>query len=114
VVHERPGAKIGFIACGTSDYAVRESCDQLKNEYDIDANYMRLKAYPFTDEVTDFIRRHERVYVVDQNRDGQLLGLMRLEFDVELIARLRSLRYYGGLPLDARTVTEEVIRQEGK
>ena len=47
-------------------------------------------------------------------RDGQLLGLMRLEFDVDLIARLRSLRYYGGLPLDARTVTDEVIRQEGK
>ena len=52
--------------------------------------------------------------LLDQNRDGQLLGLMKLEFDVDLIARLRSLRYYGGLPLDARTVTDEVIRQEGK
>jgi 2-oxoglutarate ferredoxin oxidoreductase subunit alpha len=114
VVRFAPGAKIGFVACGTSDYAVRESCDQLKNEYDIDASYLRLRAYPFTSELEDFIRRHERVYVVDQNRDAQLLGLMRLEFDVDLIARLRSLRYYGGLPLDARTVTDEVIRQEGK
>jgi 2-oxoglutarate ferredoxin oxidoreductase subunit alpha len=52
--------------------------------------------------------------VVDQNRDAQLLALMRLEFEPELIAKLRSLRYYGGLPLDARTVTDEVIRQEGK
>ena len=52
--------------------------------------------------------------MVDQNRDGQLLGLMRLEFDPDLIAKLRSLRYYGGLPLDARTVTDEIIRQEGK
>jgi 2-oxoglutarate ferredoxin oxidoreductase subunit alpha len=112
--HLAPGAKIGFVACGTSDYAVRESCDQLKDEYDIDASYLRLKAYPFTSELEDFIRHHERVYVVDQNRDAQLLGLMRLEFDVDLIARLRSLRYYGGLPLDARTVTDEVIRQEGK
>jgi 2-oxoglutarate ferredoxin oxidoreductase subunit alpha len=108
------GAKIGFVACGTSDYAVRESCDQLRNEYDTNASYLRLRAYPFTDELKDFIRRHDRVYVVDQNRDGQLLGLMRLEFEVELIAKLRSLRYYGGLPLDARTVTDEVIRQEGK
>jgi 2-oxoglutarate ferredoxin oxidoreductase subunit alpha len=114
VVRPAPGAKIGFVACGTSDYAVRESCDQLKSEYDIEASYLRLKAYPFTDELAEFIRRHDRVYVVDQNRDGQLLGLMRLEFDVDLIARLRSLRYYGGLPLDARTVTDEVIRQEGK
>jgi 2-oxoglutarate ferredoxin oxidoreductase subunit alpha len=107
-------AKIGFVAIGTSDYAVRESCDQLKAEYEIDASYLRLRAYPFTEHLLDFIRRHERVYVVDQNRDGQLLGLMRLELDVDLIAKLRSLRYYGGLPLDARTVTDEVIKQEGK
>jgi 2-oxoglutarate ferredoxin oxidoreductase subunit alpha len=113
-VREASGARIGFVACGTSDYAVRESCDQLRNEYDIQASYLRLRAYPFTEELLDFIRRHDRVYVVDQNRDGQLLGLMRLEFDPELIAKLRSLRYYGGLPLDARTVTDEVIRQEGK
>ncbi len=113
-IHEAPGAKIGFIACGTSDYAVRESCDQLRNEYDITASYLRLKAYPFTGEMTDFIRRHDRVYVVDQNRDGQLLGLMRLELDAGLIAKLRSVRYYGGLPLDARTITDEIVRQEGK
>ncbi len=107
-------AKIGFVAVGTSDYAVNESCDQLKSEYDIEASYLRLKAYPFPSQLTDFIRRHDRVYVVDQNRDGQLLGLMRLEFDADLIAKLRSVRYYGGLPLDARTVTDEILRQEGK
>jgi 2-oxoglutarate ferredoxin oxidoreductase subunit alpha len=99
---------------GTSDYAVREACDQLKSDYDIEASYLRLKAYPFTPHLQDFIRRHERVYVVDQNRDAQLLGLMRLELDADLIAKLRSVRYYGGLPLDARTVTEDVAGQEGK
>jgi len=114
VVQIRPRAKIGFIAVGTSDYAVRESCDQLQNEYDIEASYLRLKAYPFTPHLQDFIRRHERVYVVDQNRDAQLLGLMRLELDADLIAKLRSVRYYGGLPLDARTVTDDVAGQEGK
>jgi len=114
VVHIREKAEIGFIAVGTSDYAVRESCDQLENEYDIEASYLRLKAYPFTGHLLDFIRRHERVYVVDQNRDAQLLGLMRLELDADLIAKLRSVTYYGGLPLDARTVTEDVLGQEGK
>ena len=114
VISNVEGAKIGFVACGTSDYAVRESCDQLLSEYAVKASYLRLKAYPFNDELKDFIRRHDRVYVVDQNRDAQLLGLMRLEFDAELIAKLRSLRYYGGLPLDARTVTDETIRMEGK
>jgi len=107
-------AEIGFIAAGTSDYAVRESCDQLQQEYSIPASYLRLKAYPFTAELRRFIDRHERVYVVDQNRDAQLLALMRLEMDPEEIAKLRSIRYYGGLPLDARTITDEVVRQEGR
>jgi len=114
VVNINGKAKIGFVAIGTSDYAVRESVDQLKAEYDIEASYLRLKAYPFTPHLADFIRRHERVYVVDQNRDAQLLGLMRLEYPVELLAKLRSVRYYGGLPLDARTVTDEIVKQEGK
>jgi 2-oxoglutarate ferredoxin oxidoreductase subunit alpha len=113
-VHYHADAEIGFVACGTSHYAVTESCDQLLAEYDIPASYLRLKAYPFTTELTDFIARHQRVYVVDQNRDAQLLALMRLEMTPEQIAKLRSIKYYGGLPLDARTVTDEIVRQEGK
>ncbi len=114
VIQEAKGASIGFIAIGTSDCAVRESCDQLRDEYRIAASYLRLKAYPFTNDMLEFIRRHDRVYVVDQNRDAQLLGLMRLELDADLIAKLRSVRYYGGLPLDARTVTDDIVKQEGK
>ena len=114
VVTVPENAKIGFVAFGTSDYAVRESCDQLRDEHGIAASYLRLRAYPFTQTLLDFIQRHARVYVVEQNRDAQMLGLMRLEFEPEILAKLRSLRYYGGLPLDARTVTDEIIRQEGK
>ena len=112
VVHDNPKAKIGFVASGTSDYAVRESCDQLRDEYGIEAAYLRLRAWPFTEELKDFINRYDRIYVVDQNRDGQWLALMRMEFDVELIAKLRSVRYYGGLPLDARTITSDIVKQE--
>jgi 2-oxoglutarate ferredoxin oxidoreductase subunit alpha len=114
VVAVNPKAKIGYVASGTSDYAVRESVEQLRDEYDLEASYLRLRAYPFTPELADFIRRHDRVYVVDQNRDAQWLALMRLELDPELIAKLRSVRYYGGLPLDARTLTNDVAIQEGK
>ena len=74
---------------------------------------LRILAYPFGSEVEDFIGRHDRVYVIDQNRDAQLLMLMRLELSAERIAKLRSVRYYGGLPLDARTVTDSVAQQEG-
>ena len=93
---------------------MRESIEQLRDEHKIETSYLRLRAYPFTAELADFIRRHDRVYVVDQNRDAQWLSLMRLELDPELIAKLRSVRYYGGLPLDARTLTDEVLTQEGK
>ena len=114
VVKYHEGAEIGFIAAGTSHYAVDESCDQLLSEHEIPASYLRLRAYPFNAELLEFVRRHERIYVVDQNRDGQLLMLMRMEMAPEETAKLRSIRYYGGLPLDARTVTDEVIRQEGR
>ncbi len=103
-----------MIAIGTSDYAARESCDQLQAEYGMAASYLRLRAYPFTKHLEEFIRRHDRVYVIDQNRDAQLLMLMRMELEPDLIARLRSVRYYGGLPIDARTIADDVIKQEGK
>ncbi|MCL4402758.1 MAG: 2-oxoacid:acceptor oxidoreductase subunit alpha [Acidobacteria bacterium] len=114
VLEYREGAGIGLIAIGTSDYAARESRDQLGEEYGISAGYMRPVAYPFPADLAEFIDRHERVYVVDQNRDGQLLALMRLELTPGRIAKLRSVRYYGGLPIDARTITDEVVRQEGR
>jgi len=106
-------AKIGVLCFGTSMYAAEESRDQLEREYGCQTSYLRLKAYPFTRELTDFIDRHERVYVVEQNRDAQMLSLMKMELDVHHIAKLRSVRYYGGLPLDARTVTDEIVLQEG-
>jgi 2-oxoglutarate ferredoxin oxidoreductase subunit alpha len=114
VVDANPKARVGLVAFGTSDYAVEESRDQLRAEYGIETSYLRLKAYPFTTELNDFIHRHERVYVVEQNRDAQMLGLMRLEFSAQEIEKLRSMKYYGGLPLDARTVTDDIVRQEGK
>jgi 2-oxoglutarate ferredoxin oxidoreductase subunit alpha len=113
-LHAREGAKIGILAVGTSDCAVRESQDQLQNEHRIPADYLRVIAYPFADEVIAFIRAHERVYVIDQNRDAQLLGLLKLDLQAGEIARLRSVRYYGGLPIDARTITDDIVGQEGK
>jgi len=112
VVDTRPNAQIGFVAFGTSQYAVEESRDQLRAENGIETSYLRLKAYPFTQELHDFIERHDRVYVIEQNRDAQLLSLMRMEFDPAETAKLISVRYYGGLPLDARTVTDNVLSKE--
>ncbi len=106
-------ASAGFIGCGTSHWAIVESREQLKNEFDTNTSYLRLLAYPFNDDLTDFIRRHHHVYIVDQNRDGQLFELIRSGTPPELVERLRGVRYFGGLPLDARTVTDAVVEQEG-
>ena len=79
-----------------------------------ETGYLRLRAYPFTTELSEFISRYQRIYVVEQNRDAQMLGLMRLEASAEQIARLRSVLHYNGLPIDARSITDEILVQEGR
>jgi 2-oxoglutarate ferredoxin oxidoreductase subunit alpha len=106
--------KIGIIGYGTSHWGITESRDQLREEYKIETDYLRLRAYPFTREVHEFIEQHERVYVVEQNRDAQMLSLLKLDLKPELIGRLRSLAHITGLPLDARSITDELTSMEGK
>jgi len=106
--------KIGIIAYGTSHWAIIEARDQLRKEYNIETDYLRLKAYPFTREVHDFVRNHDRVYLVEQNRDAQMLSLLRLDVEPSLVTRLRSIAHIHGLPLDARSVTDELMTMEGK
>jgi 2-oxoglutarate ferredoxin oxidoreductase subunit alpha len=108
-----PGATVGVVAYGTSHWAVGESRDQLREEMDLKVSYFRLRGYPFNDELAAFIDAHERVYVVEQNRDAQLLQLMRVELAPERIAKLRSILHYNGLPIDARSVTDDLLAQEG-
>jgi len=105
--------RIGIIAYGTTHWAIVESRDQLKAERGINTSYLRLKAYPFSEELNDFIDRHDRVYVVEQNRDAQMLSLLRIDLTPDRVVKLRSIRHYAGLPIDGRSVTSEMLRQEG-
>ncbi|HEX6822957.1 MAG TPA: 2-oxoacid:acceptor oxidoreductase subunit alpha [Candidatus Sulfotelmatobacter sp.] len=107
-------AKIGIIGYGTSHWGITESRDQLRDEYQMETDYLRLRAYPFTREVHEFIEQHERIYVVEQNRDAQMLSLLKLDLKPELITRLRSIAHITGLPLDARSITDELTSMEGK
>jgi 2-oxoglutarate/2-oxoacid ferredoxin oxidoreductase subunit alpha len=113
VVEINPKAAIGFIGYGTSHWAISESRDQLRDETSVETSYLRLRAYPFTEELIEFFDRHERVYVIEQNRDAQMAALMRLELKPECIAKLRSVLHYNGLPIDARSITDDVLAQEG-
>ena len=107
-------SKVGIIAYGTSHWAITESRDQMRKESNVETDYLRIKAYPFTREVHDFIEQHERVYVVEQNRDAQMLSLLKLDVRPELVVKLRSIAHIHGLPLDARSVTDEIMTMEGK
>jgi 2-oxoglutarate/2-oxoacid ferredoxin oxidoreductase subunit alpha len=106
-------SKIGFLAFGSTDFALRESLDQIKSEYGRSVDYMRVRAYPFAHEIHDFVASHERVYVVEQNRDAQLASLLKLDLPGEQAVKLRSILHYNGLPVDARTITEEFATKEG-
>jgi 2-oxoglutarate ferredoxin oxidoreductase subunit alpha len=72
---------------------------------------MRLRALPFTEELARFVAEHERVYVVEQNRDGQMADLIRLELGEEQ-RKVRKILHYTGLPCDARSVTNAVLQME--
>ena len=105
-------AKIGFLAFGTTHWAIIESQDQLQREYKLPISYYRLRAVPFTSDLVEFFEKHDRVYVVEQNRDGQMASLIKLELSSELGAKMRSIRHYSGLPIDARFVTDAIIAAE--
>jgi 2-oxoglutarate ferredoxin oxidoreductase subunit alpha len=112
IVVQTGKSKVGLIAFGTSDFAVTESRDQLKKEYGVETDYLRIRAFPFTHEVHDFVASHDRVYVIEQNRDAQMLSLLKLDLPAEDAVKLRSVRHFNGLPIDARSVTDELILQE--
>jgi len=106
-------SRVGILAFGTTDFALSESLDQIKKEYDKDVDYMRIRAYPFAHEILDFVASHDRVYVVEQNRDAQLATLLKIDLPADQVVKLRSILHYNGLPIDARTITEEFATKEG-
>jgi len=114
IIENGKSNQVGIIAYGTSHWAILEARDQLRKEYNLEADYLRLKAFPFTRDVHEFIERHERIYVVEQNRDAQMLSLLKLDVRADLVTRLRSIAHIHGLPLDARSVTDELTSMEGK
>jgi 2-oxoglutarate ferredoxin oxidoreductase subunit alpha len=108
------GARVGIVAYGSSHPAVLEARVQLGAERRLETDYLRVRGYPFPREVHAFVESHDRVYVVEQNRDGQLAALLKLDLAAELVPRLRSVAHVDGLPLDARSVSDEILGMEGR
>jgi 2-oxoglutarate ferredoxin oxidoreductase subunit alpha len=112
VVETAPNAEIGIIGFGSSHWALTESRDQLLAEHKLSTDYLRIRAFPFSPEIADFVRSHKRVYVVEQNRDAQMFSLLKLDLDTDLVPKLRSVARLDGLPIDARSVTEDIAAME--
>ena len=113
VIEKNGTSKIGIIAYGTSHYAITESMDELKKAHDFDVDYLRIRAYPFAEEIHEFVASHDRIYVVEQDRDAQLASLLKLDLPAEQVTKLRSILHFNGLPMDAQSVTSELVTKEG-
>jgi 2-oxoglutarate ferredoxin oxidoreductase subunit alpha len=113
VVVKDGSSKIGFLAFGSTDCALTESLDQIKQRYAKDVDYLRIRAYPFAQAIHDFVASHERIYVVEQNRDAQLASLLKLDLPAAQVTKLRSILHYNGLPVDADFITAQFAHQEG-
>jgi len=106
VVEGRGDNKVGLVSLGSCDGAVREALDVLKRR-GIHIDYLRVKGFPFGEEVEAFLRNHEQIFVVEQNRDAQLKSLLVLETAVEK-AKLHSVLHYSGLPISASYVVDGI------
>jgi 2-oxoglutarate ferredoxin oxidoreductase subunit alpha len=103
------GSRIGIVALGSSDGAVQEAVARL-HARGVHLDYLRVRAFPFHEDVDHFLAAHELIFVVDQNRDAQLRALLTLETAVEKV-RLRSILHYNGMPLAAGAVIEGVLSE---
>jgi len=112
VVVEREGASFGVISLGGCDRAVREALTLLA-ERGVQADYMRIRAFPFDERVEAFLEKHDRCFVVEQNRDAQLRTLLTMETRAPK-EKLASVLFWGGFPLSARHVVDGITSQLGQ
>jgi len=109
VIDATAGAPVGLVSLGSCDGAVREAIEVLKSR-GVGVDYMRVRSFPFSEDVERFLAAHELLFVVEQNRDAQFRALLTLETDVEK-SRLRSLLHYNGLPISSSFIVEGVLAE---
>jgi len=104
--------KAAVLTVGSGHGACVEALDRLRAQ-NVNLNYCRVKAFPFGDEIRDFIDKHEVVYVVEQNRDAQLRTLVMLDVEAEP-SKLVSLLHYNGIPINPGFVVNGVLKEISK
>lgn len=110
IVDENPDASIGIIAYGTTLPAIDEARDRLE-ESGTETSFMRLRALPINASVREFVEQHDRVYVIELNRDGQMHSILSLEMP-DIATKMISLAHLDGMPLTARWIVEAIAEKE--
>jgi len=103
---------VGIVSLGSCDGAMREALDILKRR-GAQLDYMRVRSFPFGQEVEEFLASHSLLFVVEQNRDAQLKSLLTLETKVDK-AKLRSILHYSGLPISSSVIVDGVLAELGE
>ncbi len=111
VFQGRNSSDVAIVSIGSCDGAVHEALDLLKRR-GIHADYMRVRAFPFGQEVEEFLAAHALIFVVEQNRDAQFRSLLTLETAVEK-SKLRSILHYSGLPMASTVIVDGVLAELG-
>jgi 2-oxoglutarate ferredoxin oxidoreductase subunit alpha len=111
IIEGDPDTKIGLIAYGGTHWALVEARDQLLDQ-GILTEYCRIRALPFADEVRRFIERHQRVYVIEQNRDAQVTSLLKSTLTGALADRLFPITHYNGTPIAAENIVRPILGWE--
>jgi len=110
VASSTKGAKVAIIAYGSTESAINEARDQLATEYGIKTNFMRVRAFPFTLEVDEFVRNYDQIFVVEMNRDGQLHQLLSLAYPDQVL-KFKSVAFGDGMPASAKWIREGILAQ---
>ena len=108
VLHKTRGATVGIIGFGSTESAIIEAMHKLDNDHDLKADFLRVRALPFTKEVTKFIGKYDQIFVVEMNRDGQMNQILTIEYP-QFATKFKSVAFGDGMPASAKWVREGIL-----
>ncbi len=103
-------APIAIVAYGSAESVMQEARDQLAKA-GLATDYLRIRAFPFTTEVGEFLKAYSKVFLIDLNKDGQMLGLLQMELP-SLAQKIISLKHYDGTPITADTIVQFISKKQ--
>ncbi|MCJ7435966.1 MAG: 2-oxoacid:acceptor oxidoreductase subunit alpha [Anaerolineales bacterium] len=109
-IHSMQGATVGIIAYGSTEAAVLEAQYQLAKDHNLKTDFLRVRALPFTREVDAFLAKHDQLFVVEMNRDGQMDQILKTEYP-QYAMKFKSVAHGDGMPASAKWIREGILNK---